>query len=62
MSMSTDTDCRKCGKPMKPVSLKPGMGVINQVKFTVTGFRCEYCGHWNDLKRRKRISKPEKAQ
>jgi hypothetical protein len=21
--------------------------------FTVTGFRCENCGHWNNLKRRK---------
>ncbi len=50
--MTTDTDCRKCGATMPPVPKQgntwPG------VTFKITGYACRHCGHWNDLKRRKK--------
>lgn len=39
-----DTDCRKCGAPMNLVATS---------NFTITGYRCEKCDHWNNLDRRK---------
>jgi hypothetical protein len=51
-----DTSCRKCKAPM-PLILPVTNGVFVGRQFTVTGYRCKNCGHWNDLKRRK--DKPE---
>ncbi len=45
-----DNACRKCNAPMTPVP--PGNGPFAALKFTVTGFRCDKCGHWNNLKSR----------
>ena len=45
-----DTTCEKCGAQMPPV---PKIDRFDSV-FTVTGYRCEKCGHYNDLKSRKK--------
>lgn len=47
-----DTSCRKCKAPMT-LFLPLECGVFAGKQFTVTGYRCEQCGHWNDLRRRK---------
>ena len=57
-----DTACRKCKTPMQPppppdAKVKAMFGS----NFTVTGYRCAKCGHWNSLKRRK-PAKPAKPQ
>lgn len=44
-----NTDCKKCGAPMQPLSrMRDGMP-----DFFTTAYRCVKCGHWNDFKRRK---------
>lgn len=49
-----DTDCRKCKATMPAVANAPiSSGPFAGAKFTVTGYRCKACGHWNNLKRRK---------
>lgn len=45
------TDCTKCGTPMRPP--KPFTGIFAGATFVVTAFRCQKCGHYNNLKRRK---------
>jgi hypothetical protein len=45
--------CRKCGVPMTPPPAPVGNSVLDRMKFTVTGWRC-VCGHFNNLKRRKK--------
>ena len=50
-----NTDCSKCKTPM-PAILKPP-GVLGKFTMTITGFRCNVCGHVNDLKRRKKTAK-----
>lgn len=48
----TDTACRKCKTPMEqPTPAKSGW--LAGAKFTVTGYLCKKCRHWNSLKRRK---------
>lgn len=54
-----DTNCRKCGALM-PEPPKIG-GVLGAAKFTTTAYRCEKCGHWNDLKKRKPRNPARKA-
>ena len=44
------TECSKCGEPMP--STPKGHGLFAHLEFTCTDYRCEKCGHWNDLKRR----------
>lgn len=46
-----DTSCRKCGAEMPPVAKTKGS--FGGFTFTTTAYRCQACGHWNDLKRRK---------
>lgn len=41
-----NTDCRKCGAAMPVSAEAPGV--------TITGYKCQTCGAWNDLKWRKR--------
>ena len=53
-SHAIDTDCRKCGAPMRQVAAVPRSDPFWKAVFTVTGYRCDQCGHWNDLKRRKK--------
>lgn len=48
------TDCRKCKAPMTQIAPNPGArGPFDTARMTITGYRCERCGHWNDIKRRK---------
>jgi hypothetical protein len=50
--ITTDTGCRKCGAAMPPI--KPlAHGPFAGFTMTITGYACEKCGHWNNLKRRK---------
>ena len=51
---TTDTDCRKCGAPMTPLRQRKTSIPIMAMPMTITGYRCDKCGHWNDLKRRKK--------
>lgn len=44
-----DPTCRKCGATMP----RPSDIEWADAGFTLTGFRCEKCGHWNNLKARK---------
>jgi ribosomal protein L40E len=52
MSRETNTDCRKCKAPMPPAE-PMRTGPFAGMKFTVTGYQCAKCDHWNNLKRRK---------
>lgn len=36
----------------KPLAPK-GNSIIDRADFIITAYRCEKCGHWNNLKRRK---------
>lgn len=49
-----DTDCRKCKTPM-PMSMAAPLtsGPFAGRLFTLIGYLCAKCGHWNDLSRRK---------
>jgi hypothetical protein len=38
---------------MPPVLVTKHSTVLDRAKFTVTGYLCQDCWHWNDLKRRK---------
>lgn len=57
MSEQADTDCRKCGAPMPPLKQSPNSGrlsgLMDIAQMTITGYRCEKCDHWNNLKSRK---------
>ncbi|MBS1170126.1 MAG: hypothetical protein H6R01_1044 [Burkholderiaceae bacterium] len=48
-----DTSCKKCKAAITPPPKPKGTSPIATMKMTITGYRCEKCGHWNDLKRRK---------
>jgi len=49
-----NTDCKKCGTPMSvPKNDNTSKSIIRRLTVTITNYRCEKCGHWNDLKRRK---------
>lgn len=50
----TDTDCRKCGAPMGRIGRSAGTSIIDKMPMTILAYRCDQCGHWNDLKRRKK--------
>lgn len=50
---AVDSSCRKCKAAMRTLSKAQGIGSIHYARITITGYICEYCGHWNDLKRRK---------
>lgn len=41
--------CKKCGAIMSELPKDRFSSA-----FTVTGFKCDKCGHWNNLKRRKK--------
>jgi uncharacterized Zn finger protein len=43
-----DTSCRKCGSLQEPVP-----PTWRGIKFALTGYRCDKCGHVNNLKTRK---------
>ncbi len=46
--MNNATDCRKCKAPMRSfTNLEGPFGM------KISGYRCEKCGHWNNLKLRK---------
>lgn len=52
--------CSKCKMPMAPPTSVTGTLPIKSIsagiglaEFTLIGFICENCGHFNDLKRRK---------
>ena len=45
--MDIDTSCKGCKSPM------PERLAKSRTAFTITGYLCERCGHWNNLKRRK---------
>ena len=45
--LNIDTSCRKCGAAMPSLA-----SMANSATFTVTGYSCPECKHWNDLKRR----------
>ena len=51
--MTSQPTCRKCGLPMKPMPAPAGNSVLDRMKFTVSGWRCD-CGHFNNLKQRKK--------
>ena len=55
-----NTDCLKCKFPMPEPPKPSGRSALDLVKMTITGYRCENCGHWNDLKRRKPKAKDER--
>lgn len=59
--MNTNTDCRKCGAAITPLrrtmATTPIESMINNM--TITGYRCDKCGHWNNLKRRKKSAATE---
>lgn len=46
-----ESACSKCKAEMTP--LEKTSGVFGGLVMTVTGYLCQNCGHWNDLKRRK---------
>lgn len=48
-----NTNCSKCGAPMPPTPKPTVDSPLNFARFIITAYRCEQCGHWNDLKRRK---------
>ncbi len=50
---TTDTDCRKCGAEMPPVH-HHAAGFLRAADFVTTAYRCSKCGHWNNLKSRKK--------
>lgn len=56
---NTDTDCRKCKAEMTPFKLPQSLGPLSRLasSMTVTGYACGKCGHWNNLKRRKKGAK-----
>lgn len=45
--------CKKCGHPEVHNGTLGGTGPLAGASFTLTGFRCAKCGHWNNLKPRK---------
>jgi len=47
------TACSNCKAEMTEAPKPSGRTAIDKMKMTITAFRCQYCGHWNDLKRRK---------
>lgn len=47
------TSCRKCGKPRKESIDDATIEACGASKYIMLGYRCD-CGHWNDLKRRKK--------
>lgn len=49
----TDTDCRKCKAPMRSLEPHTVRGWLAHAPMKITGYLCEKCGHWNNLKRRK---------
>jgi hypothetical protein len=48
------TDCWGCGASMPDVPAAKSDSPLDRVSFTLTGFRCLRCGHFNDLKRREK--------
>ena len=52
--MSKSTDCSKCKAPMTEPPKTKRENTLSGVKFTVTAYLCSQCGHWNDLRRRKK--------
>jgi hypothetical protein len=51
--MSTEainTDCKKCGEPMRAVGRVSGPWA--HLPMTITAYSCGKCGHWNDMKKR----------
>lgn len=48
-SSKADTDCRKCGAQMPVCNTKTPFGTM-----TITAWHCQKCGHYNNLKSRKK--------
>ncbi len=48
-----NTDCSKCKAAMSQPKKSSLSGMFSAATFTITGYRCAHCGHWNNLKRRK---------
>lgn len=59
---SVDTACSNCKAEMPEVPKPNRREPINTAKIIITAYRCQFCGHWNDLKRRKSWRKNEKGQ
>lgn len=55
-----NTDCKKCGAKMRPLGQRGFKIIPSEMYFTITGYLCAECGHWNDLKRRKGFNGEEK--
>jgi len=53
-----DTACSKCGARMPQFTPVKNASPINMMKMTITAYRCDTCGHWNNLKRRKKKGQP----
>lgn len=49
--MIFDSSCKKCRTAMKEGPRL--IGAFANLPYTITGYRCDECGHWNDLKKRK---------
>ena len=43
--------CKKCKTPISPPPNASGW--LANAKLIITGFRCEHCDYWNNLKPRK---------
>ncbi len=52
-----DTSCKKCGASQRELPPPNPANPESYIPFTVTGYRCDKCDHWNDLSRRKRGTK-----
>jgi cbb3-type cytochrome oxidase cytochrome c subunit len=50
--MSFDTSCRQCHALMPRAPQAPDRDRF-AAAVVLTEYRCDECGHWNDLKRRK---------
>jgi len=49
-----NTDCRKCKAAMPLPPKSSGKSPIDRIEMKITDYRCPHCGHWNNLKSRKK--------